>query len=330
MLCNLEAVSNFVIWNLCWHGCATVDNKRRGPLPTLFHFFAAVCMITHPLPCCRGLVSFVRVLVSPAPEGWRSHVLLSDQCLWWRRSNPPTRAHELLISNHCLSLLGHRWIDVHLRSHVRAGKDSTFGSVSKMVRSASRYVSERCQGTTGTRPSRRSIAACTSHMKHVASTRVSHDQDAVRIRPGTAADRRWICTMVMREKMNPIAPLSMDGFLLAVDANDERVGCLKVVHANEYVELSCLIVTPERRRQGVAKKLVRAAQMELPSNQAVYLTTIPRSLGFWQPFGFQVVPWQGAPLPLVAEAILGNLVSRVVVGEPCLLLSYQKSGVDGG
>mmetsp|Transcript_4396 Transcript_4396/g.28018 ORF Transcript_4396/g.28018 Transcript_4396/m.28018 type:complete len:200 (+) Transcript_4396:1957-2556(+) len=198
-----------------------------------------------------------------------------------------------------------------------------------MVRSASRDVSERCQATTGSPPPRRSIVARTFQMKHVASTRVSHDQDAVRIRPGTAADRRWICTMVLHEKMNPIAPISMDGFLLAVDAKDERLGCLKVVRASEYVELSSLIVTPERRRQGVAKKLVRAAQMELPSDQAVYLTTIPRSLGFWQQFGFQSVPWQGAPLPLVAEAILGNLVSRLVVGEPCLLLSYRKDGVDG-
>eukprot|EP00894_Picocystis_sp_ML_P000462 jgi/Pico_ML_1/50979/g179.t1 len=160
--------------------------------------------------------------------------------------------------------------------------------------------------------------------------RLVKGKEDVRIRPGTSADRRWVWERVFHEKMNPCTPLFMDGFLLAVEAKDERVGCLKVVRGKGYVELSSLIVVPERRQQGVAKKLVRAAQAQLSSDHAVYLTTIPSASGFWNRLGFHSVPWQDAPLPLVVEAGLGNVVSRLAVGQPCLLLAYRKEGPGDG
>lgn len=203
--------------------------------------------------------------------------------------------------------------------------------VLEMARPSSLRVSERGGTRHGCRLfPRPSTFAPARGVARVGSFGFVADQEDVRIRPGTSADRRWVWERVFHEKMNPCTPLFMDGFLLAVDAKDERVGCLKVVRGKGYVELSSLIVVPERRQQGVAKKLVRAAQAQLSSDHAVYLTTIPSASGFWNRLGFHTVPWQDAPLPLVVEAGLGNVVSRLAVGQPCLLLAYRKDGPGDG
>jgi len=89
------------------------------------------------------------------------------------------------------------------------------------------------------------------------------------------------------------------------------------------LELSSLVVLPEHRGKGVGTELVRKLVAQVSPSQKLYLLCLGKRAGFYtQAAGFEEVPLspQEVPLPLLAEALLGNVVSRVLADDRCVVM----------
>mmetsp|Transcript_62756 Transcript_62756/g.198740 ORF Transcript_62756/g.198740 Transcript_62756/m.198740 type:complete len:129 (+) Transcript_62756:301-687(+) len=126
--------------------------------------------------------------------------------------------------------------------------------------------------------------------------------------------------------MNP-AGLKYERFTAAVDVSGETMGFgqIKNLGSEEEpaLELSSLVVLPEHRGKGVGTELVRKLVAQVSPSQKLYLLCLGKRAGFYtQAAGFEEVPLspQEVPLPLLAEALLGNVVSRVLADDRCVVM----------
>jgi amino-acid N-acetyltransferase len=87
--------------------------------------------------------------------------------------------------------------------------------------------------------------------------------------------------------INPMA-LDWRRFMIAVDANDQMVGCGQIKpHKDGSRELASIAVLPEWRKQGVARTIILHLLETQP--RPLYLTCRGRLGPFYEKFGFQDV-----------------------------------------
>lgn len=145
-------------------------------------------------------------------------------------------------------------------------------------------------------------------------------------RPGNGeTDAAAIRALVWAERMNPLG-LDPARFLVAdADAGSENallaIGQLKIIGENDY-EIASLVTAPAARGAGVGASLLDALIAAAPPGSRLWLTTIQTRIQFYRRAGFETVPvWrvkgeeaQRPPWPLLAEAAVGSIVARVLLG----------------
>lgn len=104
------------------------------------------------------------------------------------------------------------------------------------------------------------------------------------IRQAAAADDRVIKQLVREARINPFQ-LDWRRFLLVVEDGGRVVGCAQVkTHGDGSRELASLVVSPERRRQGLARQLIQRLMAEYGG--PLYLTCRSELEPFYRKFGF--------------------------------------------
>jgi amino-acid N-acetyltransferase len=110
----------------------------------------------------------------------------------------------------------------------------------------------------------------------------------IHLRPATRSDASAIRRMILTERLNPIS-LDWRHFILAVDENECLVGCVQVkAHGDGTRELASLVVLPEFRGQGLARRLIEAILAQ--ETGPLYLTCRASLEPFYNRFGFQIQP----------------------------------------
>jgi N-acetylglutamate synthase-like GNAT family acetyltransferase len=120
------------------------------------------------------------------------------------------------------------------------------------------------------------------------------------LRPARADDADAIRELIHRVRINP-SGLKWERFLLAVDEQDDLIGCGQIKpHRDGTRELASIAVVPERRGQGVARAIIERL---LAENEPPLYLTCRASLGvMYQKFGFQPVSY--LQLPIYYQRIL--------------------------
>jgi amino-acid N-acetyltransferase len=144
------------------------------------------------------------------------------------------------------------------------------------------------------------------------------------VRPAQAADHTAIKSIVRAARITPFG-LDWPRFIVAESAADSLaqrsgagqqspcgghiiigVGQVKP-HRDGSRELASIVVVPEYRRQDVASALIRALIER--ENGPLYLTCRRELEGFYERFGFKVVPRSLLPPYLARIHLLGSLFS---------------------
>jgi N-acetylglutamate synthase-like GNAT family acetyltransferase len=107
------------------------------------------------------------------------------------------------------------------------------------------------------------------------------------LRPAIQADFPAIRRLIYDVQINPMG-LDWRRFIMAVDAEDQLVGCGQVkTHKDGSLELASIAVMPEWRKQGVARRII--LHMLETHQRPLYLTCRGKLGAFYEKFGFQVV-----------------------------------------
>jgi N-acetylglutamate synthase-like GNAT family acetyltransferase len=105
------------------------------------------------------------------------------------------------------------------------------------------------------------------------------------LRPATEADDRRIHQIISKAQINPMG-LNWRRFILAVDQNDDLIGCGQVKpHADGSRELASIAVVPEWRSRGVARAIIEYLLEQYPGK--LYLTCRSQLGPMYQKFGFE-------------------------------------------
>ena len=114
---------------------------------------------------------------------------------------------------------------------------------------------------------------------------------ALCLRRATASDAATIKQMVRGARLNPFR-LDWQRFWLAVDGEDQIVGCIQVKPHGEGVnELASLVTQPGWRGQGVGRLLVEHLQQE--TGPPLWLMCESGLAAFYERFGFAEVRQMG-------------------------------------
>jgi N-acetylglutamate synthase-like GNAT family acetyltransferase len=107
------------------------------------------------------------------------------------------------------------------------------------------------------------------------------------LRPAIQADFPAIRSLIYAVQINPMG-LDWRRFIIAIDTNDQMVGCGQVKsHKDGSLELASIAVQPEWRKQGVARAIILHLLETQP--RPLYLTCRGRLRPFYEKFGFQDV-----------------------------------------
>lgn len=107
------------------------------------------------------------------------------------------------------------------------------------------------------------------------------------LRPARESDARTIQRLIKEAGINPTG-LDWQRFTLAVDPQDDMIGCVQVKpHRDGSQELASLAVEPEWQEQGIGQALVNDVLRR--TTGTLYLTC-RASLGpYYERFGFQAI-----------------------------------------
>lgn len=109
------------------------------------------------------------------------------------------------------------------------------------------------------------------------------------LRPAAAEDARTIRSIIQLVHINPTG-LSWKRFLLAIDGQGKVIGCGQVKpHKDGSLELASVAVLPERRGQGVARRIIEALLAQHPGR--LYLTCRSQLEPLYRKFDFQAIEY---------------------------------------
>jgi predicted N-acetyltransferase YhbS len=138
-----------------------------------------------------------------------------------------------------------------------------------------------------------------------------------------ATERRSLCKLLWREKLNFLSPWTCDvekSMVVARDAEEGSVvgaaklgplsrGSHQSHQSHQSYELSSVVVEPAYRGQGIGKELVQRAMAIAPDNAAIFLTTLEDRRDLYAQFGFrETADTEAVPLPLKLEMVLGSIL----------------------
>ena len=104
------------------------------------------------------------------------------------------------------------------------------------------------------------------------------------LRSARQEEANQIYQMVRQARINP-TNLDWSRFVVAITEDNQLVGCVQIKpHKDSSRELASLVVTPGKRRQGIARALVR--HMQLHHAPPLYLTCRAELGPFYEQFGF--------------------------------------------
>ena len=119
------------------------------------------------------------------------------------------------------------------------------------------------------------------------------DEQAFTLRPATAGDAAAIKTLIRQSGINPMG-LNWPRFVLAVDGNDEMIGCVQLKpHGDDSVELASLAVVPEWQGRGLARVLIEHMLAQHPG--LLYLMCRAELGSLYEKFGFQSLVVEDMP-----------------------------------
>ena len=119
------------------------------------------------------------------------------------------------------------------------------------------------------------------------------NEQAFRLRPATAEDAADIKALIRQSGINPMG-LDWPRFVLAVDAQDEMIGCVQLKpHGEGSVELASLAVVPEWQGRGVARVLIE--HMLMQHSGRLYLMCRAGLGSLYVKFGFQPLEIEDMP-----------------------------------
>jgi len=138
----------------------------------------------------------------------------------------------------------------------------------------------------------------------------------IRVRRARAEDQPAISALVRRARLNP-ANLRWDGFVIA--EHDRRVVGVAQLrrHVDGATELSSLVVEPDVRRQGVARRMVDALLAD--ERGPVYTLIDRRFVQHFTRWGFAPVD----PSQLPRSMSRGYRIGRVVTAVGSVLLRQR-------
>ena len=107
------------------------------------------------------------------------------------------------------------------------------------------------------------------------------------LRRATQQDETAIRVLIHQVGINPMG-LEWSHFLLAVDENDQMIGCGQIKpHFDGTRELASIAVIPERRGEGVARAVIERLQADNPP--PLYLTCRSVLGPMYEKFGFRAL-----------------------------------------
>lgn len=150
--------------------------------------------------------------------------------------------------------------------------------------------------------------------------------NTVSLRPAVEADFQTIKTMIRKARINPTS-LDWRRFTIAEskpveskDGRSELIGCvqLKTV-AGGLAEMASLVVRPDFRGQGVARKLIEHILTESP--RPLYLTCRSGLGIFYEKFGFRTLDPDEMPrYYLRLQRLIGALTQLTQRNETLLVM----------
>jgi len=138
------------------------------------------------------------------------------------------------------------------------------------------------------------------------------------LRPARESDLSKIKDLIHLVGINPMS-LDWKRFIVAVDQNDQMVGCGQLKpHGKEILELASIAVFPQYQKNGIARRMIeRLLQID---HRPLFLTCQSSLETFYNKFGFISISREEMPryyqrLSKIAEAVLkfANRNSRLLV-----------------
>ena len=131
------------------------------------------------------------------------------------------------------------------------------------------------------------------------------DLSPISIRPAHGGDQAAIEALVRSERLNP-NDLPWHRFRVAVDSASAVVGAVQIrAHADGAQELGSLVVRPEYRGRGVARRLTEAA---LAARHASVYTVTSRQLeGFFGRWWFERADLRSVPGSIRRNYLIGRI-----------------------
>jgi N-acetylglutamate synthase-like GNAT family acetyltransferase len=112
-------------------------------------------------------------------------------------------------------------------------------------------------------------------------------------RPATEAESVQIKDLIHEVGINPMG-LDWKRFLVALDEDGKLVGCGQIKpHGQDILELASIAVSPERRGQGIARRIIEILLEQNP--RPLYLMCIEHNGPMYEKFGFKAVDNAGMP-----------------------------------
>lgn len=142
------------------------------------------------------------------------------------------------------------------------------------------------------------------------------------VRAAQAGEAAAIKALVHRERLNPLG-LDWRRFLVAVDEMGNVLACGQIKpHLDGSRELASLVVVPEQRGRGLARRLIEA--LVAASNTELYLTC-RSSLGeFYERFDFQVIGLDEMPGYFRLVSRIFRCLQSITRGEGLLVMRRRR------
>ena len=159
--------------------------------------------------------------------------------------------------------------------------------------------------------------------------------DSYTLRPACEEDFVAIRKLIHQVGINPMG-LHWEHFILAVDTEDQMIGCGQIkLHGDGSRELASIAVIEARRSQGVASEIIRHLMNDATGR--LYLTCRTRLGPFYKRFGFRVAsPNELTPYFRRINRLVGifrrlhlmpseGLVDYVAYDEPKALIEVRRT-----
>ena len=108
----------------------------------------------------------------------------------------------------------------------------------------------------------------------------------ITLRPAIAADQAVIIRLVIQNNLNPLG-LSWQNFIVAVDKEDQFLGCGQIKNHGDIEELASLVVVQEWQGHGVSTVLMDALIKR--AKRPLWLMCESPLVSYYDKFGFSEV-----------------------------------------